>query len=43
MGIATEDDVLLDQAQLRFDRIWSGAECCVCRLRGVCPKPLDGL
>jgi phosphatidylserine/phosphatidylglycerophosphate/cardiolipin synthase-like enzyme len=42
MGIATEDDVLLDQAQLRFDRIWTGAECGGCRLRSICPKPLDG-
>jgi phosphatidylserine/phosphatidylglycerophosphate/cardiolipin synthase-like enzyme len=41
MGIATDDDVLLDQAQLRFDRIWSGKECKACRLRTVCPAPLD--
>jgi phosphatidylserine/phosphatidylglycerophosphate/cardiolipin synthase-like enzyme len=43
MGIATDDDVLLDQAQLRFDRIWSGVECKACRLRSVCPKPIDTL
>ena len=41
MGIATEDDVLLDQAQLVYDRIWSGTECGACRLRQVCPRPLD--
>jgi phosphatidylserine/phosphatidylglycerophosphate/cardiolipin synthase-like enzyme len=41
MGIVTEDDVLLDQAQLQYDRIWSGAECGACRLRSVCPQPLD--
>jgi phosphatidylserine/phosphatidylglycerophosphate/cardiolipin synthase-like enzyme len=41
MGIATDDDVLLDQAQLHFDRIWSGKECKACRLRAVCPGPLD--
>ena len=43
MGILTDDDGLLDQAQERFDRIWRGAECAGCRLRGECPAPLDGL
>jgi phosphatidylserine/phosphatidylglycerophosphate/cardiolipin synthase-like enzyme len=41
LGIATEDDVLLDAAQLRFDRIWSGRECGACRMRSECPGPLD--
>jgi phosphatidylserine/phosphatidylglycerophosphate/cardiolipin synthase-like enzyme len=41
MGITTEDDAMLDAAQGRFDRIWSGAECGACKLRGVCPQPLD--
>jgi phosphatidylserine/phosphatidylglycerophosphate/cardiolipin synthase-like enzyme len=41
LGIATDDDVLLDSAQARFDRIWSGAECGSCRLRSSCPAPLD--
>jgi len=41
MGIATDDDVLLDFAQARFDRIWSGKECGSCRMRNLCPKPLD--
>ena len=41
MGLATDDDVLLDQAQARFDRIWSGKECKGCRLRAECPGPLD--
>jgi len=41
LGIATDDDVLLDATQLRFDRIFSGKECGACKLRGVCPKPLD--
>jgi phosphatidylserine/phosphatidylglycerophosphate/cardiolipin synthase-like enzyme len=41
LGIATDDDVLLDAAQLRFDRIWSGRECGSCRLRSSCPGPLD--
>jgi phosphatidylserine/phosphatidylglycerophosphate/cardiolipin synthase-like enzyme len=41
MGLATDDDVLLDTAQARFDRIWSGKECGACRLRSRCPRPLD--
>jgi phosphatidylserine/phosphatidylglycerophosphate/cardiolipin synthase-like enzyme len=41
MGLATDDDVLLDSAQQRFDRIWSGRECGSCRLRSECPAPLD--
>ncbi len=43
MGIVTDDEWMLDQAQARFERIWRGAECAGCRLRGECPKPLDGL
>lgn len=41
MGFTTDDDVLLDRAQARFDEIWSGKECGACRLRNVCPGPLD--
>jgi phosphatidylserine/phosphatidylglycerophosphate/cardiolipin synthase-like enzyme len=41
LGITTDDDVLLDAAQLRFDRIWQGRECGSCKLRSACPKPLD--
>ena len=43
MGISTDDDVFLDEAQSRFDRIWSGKECGSCQLRRECPKPLDGM
>jgi len=43
MGVLTDDEWLLDQAQARFDAIWRGAECAACRLRGECPAPLDGL
>ncbi|MBK8259044.1 MAG: phospholipase D family protein [Polyangiaceae bacterium] len=43
MGIATDDDVLLDRTQERFDAIWSGRMCAGCRLRSVCPAPLDGV
>ncbi|MFZ5893464.1 MAG: phospholipase D family protein [Myxococcota bacterium] len=41
MGLVTDDDVLLDSAQQRFDRIWTGRECGACRLRTECPRPLD--
>jgi phosphatidylserine/phosphatidylglycerophosphate/cardiolipin synthase-like enzyme len=40
-GIATNDHVLLDAAQRRFDRIWTGGECGACRVRASCPRPLD--
>jgi phosphatidylserine/phosphatidylglycerophosphate/cardiolipin synthase-like enzyme len=43
MGILTDDEWMLDQAQARFDRIWRGLECAACRLRDKCPAPLDGL
>ena len=41
LGIATSDHVLVDAAQRRFDRIWSGRECKGCRVRDKCPAPLD--
>lgn len=41
-GILTDDDVLLDEMQGSFDRIWSGKACSGCRLRAECPAPLDG-
>ena len=41
MGILTDDDVMLDTAQARFEAIWSGKECTGCQLRRVCPAPLD--
>jgi phosphatidylserine/phosphatidylglycerophosphate/cardiolipin synthase-like enzyme len=41
LGIVTDDDVLLDATQARFERVWSGAECAGCRLRAHCPAPLD--
>lgn len=42
MGIATDDDLLLDQAQARFEHIWTGGSCGACRRRSDCPAPLDG-
>jgi len=41
IGVATDDDVLLDATQARFERIWTGRECGNCRLRAECPAPLD--
>ncbi len=41
MGILTDDVAMLDAAQARFDRIWRGKECGTCKLRSVCPSPLD--
>lgn len=43
LGVRTSDHVMLDAAQRRFDRIWSGRECSSCRLRATCPAPLDEL
>lgn len=42
-GVLLDDDVLLDEMQGVFDRIWTGKECKGCRLRDVCPRPLDTL
>jgi phosphatidylserine/phosphatidylglycerophosphate/cardiolipin synthase-like enzyme len=41
VGVSTTDHVLLDAAQRRFDRIWTGQECGSCRVRASCPRPLD--
>ena len=43
MGILTDDEWLLDEAQARFDRIWRGLECAACRMRAMCPGPIDVL
>lgn len=42
LGFVTDDELTLDAVQERFDRIWRGAECGACKLRGECPRPLDG-
>jgi phosphatidylserine/phosphatidylglycerophosphate/cardiolipin synthase-like enzyme len=41
LGFAGSDDGLLDRAQEMFDRIWRGAACRGCKLRELCPAPLD--
>jgi phosphatidylserine/phosphatidylglycerophosphate/cardiolipin synthase-like enzyme len=43
LGILTDDEHLLDQAQAVFDAIWSGRECGSCKLRSKCPRPIDAL
>ena len=41
IGITTTDHLVVDAAQRRFDRIWSGRECGACKMRKLCPRPLD--
>jgi phosphatidylserine/phosphatidylglycerophosphate/cardiolipin synthase-like enzyme len=41
LGFTSRDDLLLDEVQGYFDRIWQGAECGTCKLRDRCPRPLD--
>jgi phosphatidylserine/phosphatidylglycerophosphate/cardiolipin synthase-like enzyme len=41
LGIVTDDAPLLDDVQEIFDGIWRGSECAGCKLRNVCPHPLD--
>jgi phosphatidylserine/phosphatidylglycerophosphate/cardiolipin synthase-like enzyme len=43
MGMLTEDELWLDSAQAHFDRIFRGSMCKGCKLRRVCPKPIDTL
>lgn len=43
LGLLTQDERLLDAAQETFERIWRGAECEGCRMRDVCPMPLDAV
>jgi phosphatidylserine/phosphatidylglycerophosphate/cardiolipin synthase-like enzyme len=41
LGVLTDDEWMLDQAQARFELIWRGGECGACRMRRECPAPLD--
>ena len=40
-GILTHDEQWLDQMQAAFDEVWSGRQCGGCRMRQLCPAPLD--
>jgi phosphatidylserine/phosphatidylglycerophosphate/cardiolipin synthase-like enzyme len=41
LGFSTDDDGLLDRVQELYTRVWRGAECRGCKLREICPAPLD--
>jgi phosphatidylserine/phosphatidylglycerophosphate/cardiolipin synthase-like enzyme len=43
MGMLTDDELWLDSAQAHFDKIFRGQMCKGCKLRKVCPKPIDTL
>lgn len=43
LGLSTDDDVLCDAVQERYESIWSGRSCAGCRLRSECPAPIDQL
>jgi phosphatidylserine/phosphatidylglycerophosphate/cardiolipin synthase-like enzyme len=42
LGLTTADTQLLDEVQALYERIWTGGECKGCKLRALCPGPLDG-
>jgi phosphatidylserine/phosphatidylglycerophosphate/cardiolipin synthase-like enzyme len=41
IGFMSEDELLLDDVQALFDRVWSGKACAGCKMREICPQPLD--
>jgi phosphatidylserine/phosphatidylglycerophosphate/cardiolipin synthase-like enzyme len=41
LGFVTADDLLLDEVQGLFDHVWTGGPCGRCKLREICPRPLD--
>lgn len=43
LGVVTSDSTMLDQVQGIYEQIWSGGECKKCRVRKLCPGPLDSL
>jgi phosphatidylserine/phosphatidylglycerophosphate/cardiolipin synthase-like enzyme len=42
VGFCTEDFEVIDRVSALFQSIWTGGECGACRLREICPDPLDG-
>jgi phosphatidylserine/phosphatidylglycerophosphate/cardiolipin synthase-like enzyme len=43
LGWIIDDELVLDEVQALYERIWSGAECKGCSLRDHCPQPIDEL
>lgn len=43
LGVVTDDGPTLDQLQAVHDHLWRGGECGGCKLRDLCPGPLDQL
>jgi phosphatidylserine/phosphatidylglycerophosphate/cardiolipin synthase-like enzyme len=41
VGFLSDDELLLDDVQAMYERIWSGRACKGCRVREMCPAPLD--
>jgi phosphatidylserine/phosphatidylglycerophosphate/cardiolipin synthase-like enzyme len=41
LGLLTSDAQLLDEVQGLYDSVWRGVHCASCKLREVCPAPLD--
>ena len=43
LGLCSRDNMLLDEVQGYFDRIWRGEPCLSCKVKDECPSPLSGL
>jgi hypothetical protein len=41
LGVVTDDGPMLDQLQALYDHLWRGRECAACKLRDLCPRPID--
>ncbi len=41
LGLLTSDLQLLDEVQGLYDSVWRGSHCKTCKLRELCPAPLD--
>lgn len=42
VGLVTSDEQWIDELQAMFDGLWRGSACGACKLRDLCPAPLDG-
>jgi phosphatidylserine/phosphatidylglycerophosphate/cardiolipin synthase-like enzyme len=41
LGFVTEDFDLIDRTTALYESVWSGVECRACKLRDVCPDPIE--